>query len=96
MIMDQSITLKIAGREYSLKVQSPEMEQLMRLGAESINRTLAVYDQRYPDKSLVDKLAFVTLREAVSRLSTERRMTAASDEVKTFEAEMASYLDGLK
>ncbi|MBQ9399558.1 MAG: cell division protein ZapA [Bacteroidales bacterium] len=94
--MDQSITLKIAGREYSLKVQSPEMEQLMRLGAESINRTLAVYDQRYPDKSLVDKLAFVTLREAVSRLSTERRMTAASDEVKTFEAEMASYLDGLK
>ena len=63
--MDQSITLKIAGREYSLKVQSPEMEQLMRLGAESINRTLAVYDQRYPDKSLVDKLAFVTLREAV-------------------------------
>jgi len=94
--MDQSITLKIAGREYSLKVQSPEMEQLMRLGAESINRTLAVYDQRYPDKSLVDKLAFVTLREAVSRLSTERRMTAASDEVKTFETEMASYLDGLK
>ena len=32
----QSITLKIAGKEYPLKARNPEAEQLMRLAAEDI------------------------------------------------------------
>ena len=39
--MEQSITLKIAGKDYPLKATSPEMEQLMRLAAETINQKLA-------------------------------------------------------
>ncbi|MBR4134702.1 MAG: cell division protein ZapA, partial [Bacteroidales bacterium] len=41
--MEQSITIKIAGKDYPLKATSPEMEQLMRLAADSINQKLAAY-----------------------------------------------------
>ena len=66
--MEQSITIKIAGKDYPLKATSPEMEQLMRLAADSINQKLAAYDAKFPDKTLVDKLSFVALNETVSRM----------------------------
>ena len=94
--MDQSITLRIAGKEYSLKVQSPEMEQLMRLAAENINQMLAKYDEKFPDKTLLDKLSFDTLNETVALLSTQRKLARASEEVKALQSDIESYLDGIQ
>ncbi len=89
---DQNITLKIAGKEYALKAKSPEMEQIMRLSAEEINSVLAKYDEKFPDRSLSDKLAFVTLNETMARLTAERKFSKLSQEVDEFAAQTGEYL----
>ena len=95
MIMEQSITLKIAGKDYPLKATSPEMEQLMRLAAETINQKLAVYDAKFPDKTLVDKLSFVALNETVSRMSYQKRLSSVNEEAKRMLSQTSSYLDNI-
>ena len=95
MIMEQSITIKIAGKDYPLKATSPEMEQLMRLAAETINQKLAVYDAKFPDKTLVDKLSFVALNETVSRMSYQKRLSSVSEEAKRMLSQTYSYLDNI-
>ena len=91
--MDQSITIKIAGKEYSLKASSPEMEQCMRLAAEDINKRLSVYNDKYPDKQLEDKLAFVTLNETVSKIHALKKADDLRGELGTIQAELVAYLD---
>lgn len=88
----QSITLKIAGKEYPLKATSPEMEQIMRVAADTINQKLAAYDAKFPDKTLIDKLSFVTLNETIGRLSTQKKYSALEDELKQLQRETGSYL----
>ena len=95
MIMEQSITIKIAGKDYPLKATSPEMEQLMRLAAETINQKLAVYDAKFPDKTLVDKLSFVALNETVSRMSYQKRLSSVNEEAKRMLSQTSSYLDNI-
>lgn len=89
---EQNITLKIAGKEYALKAKSPEMEQIMRLSAEEINSVLAKYDEKFPDRSLSDKLAFVTLNETMARLTAERKFLKLVQEVDEFKAQTDEYL----
>jgi cell division protein ZapA (FtsZ GTPase activity inhibitor) len=93
--MEQSITIKIAGKDYPLKATSPEMEQLMRLAAETINQKLAVYDAKFPDKTLVDKLSFVALNETVSRMSYQKRLSSVNEEAKRMLSQTSSYLDNI-
>ena len=93
--MEQSITIKIAGKDYPLKATSPEMEQLMRLAAETINQKLAVYDAKFPDKTLVDTLSFVALNETVSRMSYQKRLASVSEEAKRMLSQTSSYLDNI-
>ena len=95
MDQGQSITLHIAGKSYALRAASPEMEQLMRLAVEDINRMLDKYNQSFPDKSLEDKLAFVTLHEAVSKLSYQRKLSAFADEAKALKSDTDAYLEGI-
>ncbi len=92
----QSITLKIAGKEYPLKATSPEMEQIMRIAAETINQKLAAYNSKFPDKTLLDKLSFVTLNETIGRLSAQRKCTALEAEVKRLEDETKAYLENIE
>ena len=93
--MDQSITIKIAGTDYPLKASSPEMEQLMRIAAETINKKIAAYDARFPERSLADKLSFVALNETVSRLATQRKMEALADEAARLKKDTDDYLSQL-
>ena len=94
--MDQSITLKIAGKDYALKAASPEMEQMMRIAAESIGKRLAQYDAKFPDKELTDKLVFVTLNEAVNRISAQRKLAAREEGEKKLLDDITSYLDRIE
>ncbi|MBO4923641.1 MAG: cell division protein ZapA [Bacteroidales bacterium] len=93
--MEQSITIKIAGKDYPLKATSPEMEQLMRLAADSINQKLAAYDAKFPDKTLVDKLSFVALNETVSRMSYQKRLSSVNEEAKAMLSRTSAYLDNI-
>ncbi len=89
---EQNITLKIAGKEYALKAKSPDMEQIMRLSAEEINSVLAKYNEKFPDRSLSDKLAFVSLNETMARLTAERKFSKLLQEVDEFKARTDEYL----
>ena len=90
--MEQSITIRIAGTDYPLKATSPEMEQLMRIAAETINKKIAAYDARFPERSLADKLSFVALNETVSRLATQRKLEQAAQEAASLKKETDDYL----
>jgi cell division protein ZapA (FtsZ GTPase activity inhibitor) len=94
--MGQSVVIKIAGKEFPLKAASPEMEQMMRIAAEQINQKLADYSARFPDKTLADKLAFVALNEAVTKISFMRRMEALDKEVKDMTGETDKYLKSIE
>ena len=93
--MDQSITLKIAGKDYPLKAATPEMEQMMRIAAEAIGKRLAQYDAKFPEKDLVDKLVFVTLNETVNRIAVQRKLAAQEEGEKKLLDEITSYLDSI-
>lgn len=91
----QSITLKIAGKEYPLKAASPEMEQMMRVAADTINQKLAAYDAKFPDKTLIDKLSFVTLNETIGRLAAQKKYSALESEIEKLQSETGSYLGNI-
>ncbi|MCI5619037.1 MAG: cell division protein ZapA [Rikenellaceae bacterium] len=90
--MEQNITIKIAGKDYALKVTSPEMEQLMRIAAETINEKLMDYDSKYPEKTLADKLALISLTVTVSKLSYYRKLKSVNEEAKRMLDQTNSYL----
>lgn len=94
--MSQSITIQIAGKTYNLKAKSPEQEQLMRLAAESINKKLSEYDARFSGTEFSDKLAFVTLNEAVSRLAFQNKLASLEKSIESLEAETDSYLKSIE
>ena len=91
----QSITIKIAGREFPMKVSSPENEQVMRTAAEEVNTTLAAYEQKYPGRTLDEKMIFVSLNLAMNKIRAQRRFAALSAEAEALKAETSDYLDGI-
>lgn len=92
----QSITLKIAGKEYPLKASSPEMEHIMRIAAESINQKLSAYDAKFPDKTLVDKLAFVTLNETIGRISSQKKYSDLEEKINKMLSDTSEYLNNIE
>ena len=90
--MDQNITLNIAGNQFQLKASTPDMERLMRIAAEDINKMLDRYTERNPDKKLEEKLLFVTLTQAVSRLTAQSKLNAAMAEAESLANKLADYL----
>ena len=53
--MAQSITIRIADRTYSLKVSSPEHEEVIRKAAGEINRKVKLYLDKFPGKKYTIK-----------------------------------------
>lgn len=91
--MAQSITLKIAGKEFSLRAETPENERLMRLAAQEVNQMLESYDSKYPNRSLEDKLAFVALNETVTKLLAKQQTKRIAAEGDQLEKDLANYLE---
>lgn len=90
--MGQNITLKIAGKEYQLVVPTPEREGAMRRAASEINTMLAAYDQKFPEKTTEDKLAFVALGQTVSKFAAENKLKEVEQESLSLNGELLSYL----
>lgn len=94
--MAQKITLKIAGRDFNLDASSPEVESSMRIAAEDINKLMARYDERYPQKSFDEKLLFVTLTETVARVVAQRKVNAMADAEQKLSTGLKAYLAGIE
>jgi len=92
----QGITLKIAGRVYAVRATSPEQERQMRLAAEEINKVLEVYDQRFPNKTEFDKLAFVTLNEALGKMDALSTAAATVNEANVLTDRLGNYLANIE
>ena len=43
----RNITVKIAGRDYCLKVKNADEEELYRLAADSVNRKIDLYRKKF-------------------------------------------------
>ena len=94
--MAQNIKLKIAGIEYPMVANSPEMEETMRTAADEINRKFNSYDLKYPDKTTLDKLIIVTLNETVNRIACQNKMQQLGAEAKALQDNLNAYLEQLK
>ena len=94
--MAQDITLKVAGKSYSLSAASSEMEQLMRLAAQDVSAMMTKFDARFPDSSPEDKLVFVAIQEAAGKLSAQKKMSRIVEEVEALQGDVAAYLEGMR
>lgn len=90
--MGQKVTLKVAGKAYSLDAPSPEVEQLMRLAAEEVNMMLDDFSMRFPEASMEDKFAFIAVQEAVAGKSAELEIKSLKDDASALNSELISYL----
>ena len=94
--MAQKITLNIANQNFTVNADTPEMESLMRFAAEDINKMLMRYDERYPNKPLLEKLIFVLLTQAVSRLQAQMKYNDVSNENDKLLGELSAYLKDIE
>ena len=78
--MAQSITIKIADRPYSLKVTSPEQEEVIRKAAEEVNRKISAYQDRMPGKGMVELLSFAALNVCMSNINLQEQLKMLAQE----------------
>ncbi|MBR1570689.1 MAG: cell division protein ZapA [Bacteroidales bacterium] len=90
--MDQKISIKIAGRTYNLMASSPEQEEVYRLAAEAINKRLAAYTRKNPDKTIMDLMSLVALNETVYRIGLQKELERNEKEKGELERDLDRYL----
>ncbi len=88
IVMGQKITLKIAGRDYSLTAQSEEQEATLRRAADAINSRLDAYTLSHPGKTALELMSLVALNETLFRMSVQKEI----DELKSSESQLAQDL----
>ncbi len=93
--MAQNITIKIADRPYSLKVNSPEQEELIRKAADELNRKVRAYQDKLPGKGTVELLSFAALNVCMANISLKDQMNGLEEEEKALEKELEGYLDNI-
>ena len=93
--MAQSITIKIADRPYSLKVTSPEQEELIRKAADEVNRKISAYQDRMPGKGIVELLSFAALNVCMANLSLQDQLKEIAREEKSLADELEGYLENI-
>ena len=91
--MAQSINIKIADRNYPLKVNSPEHEEVIRKAADDINKMVAKYQDRFPGKGMIEILSFVALNVCMSNITLQKQAQAMEEEGAALARELESYLE---
>lgn len=94
--MEQRITIRIAGKEYALKANSPAQEELIRKAASSINSKIAAYSAKFPTREMVDILSFVALNESMNSLGIQQSADAVKAEAEALQKDISSYLESNK
>ena len=93
--MEQSIKIKIAEREYPLKVTSSQQEEDIRKAAQEINGQIQAYQSRYTDKTLVEVLSIMALNVCVSNISLSRQVKGMKDAEENLARELEGYLENI-
>ena len=93
--MAHSISIKIADRPYSLKVTSPEQEELIRKAADEVNRKISAYQDRMPGKGMVELLSFAALNVCMANLSLQDQIKELAREEKSLADELEGYLENI-
>ena len=94
--MAQKITIKLAEREYVLKADTEEKEEIIRMAATVINKRLSDFSASFPGKSAQDLISFVAINECVGRLSMQRRLEAVQAEADKLLDDTLSYLGNIE
>ncbi|MBR5404636.1 MAG: cell division protein ZapA [Bacteroidales bacterium] len=87
--MGQKITLKIAGRDYSLTAQSQEQEATLRRAADAINSRLDAYTLSHPGKTALELMSLVALNETLFRMNVQKEI----EQYKASEEQLGQDLD---
>lgn len=91
--MEKSIRVRILGREYPLKVQHEEDEQLTRDIAAYVDAKMQAFKQAHPSQSDVVTAVFTALSIAEELYSTwedeDRVMKSLESEINTLEQKLA-------
>ena len=85
-----SIKIKIADREYPMRIDSSEEERL-RLAGKMVNEKLKHYRDQFGIDDKQDLLAMVAFDCMVERMKTEAANSSLTNSITT----RISYLDGL-
>ncbi|MBX9852876.1 MAG: cell division protein ZapA [Cytophagaceae bacterium] len=85
-----SIKIKIADREYPMRIDSSEEERL-RLAGKMVNEKLKHYRDQFGIDDKQDLLAMVAFDCMVERMKTEAANSSLTNNITT----KISYLDGL-
>ena len=93
--MEQSIKIRIADREYPLKVSSPEKEEVIRKAAAELNKKISLYQDKYPNKGMIEILSFVALNVCMNNLTLQEQINNLSDEEKALAEELGGYLENI-
>lgn len=93
--MEQSIKIKIADREYPLKVSSPEKEEVIRKAAADLNRKIALYQEKYPHKGMIEILSFVALNVSMTNVVVQKQIDTMKEGEESLAKELQGYLDNM-
>ncbi len=93
--MAQNIKVQIAGRPYPVKADSPEQEELIRKAAAEINQKFNAFQEKHPDKGVVDFLSFVALNVAMAKLMLMGQLTELAREEVALTKELEGYLENI-
>ena len=92
---EQSISITIAGRSHSLKVNSPDHEEVIRKAADDINKMVAKYQEKFPDRGMIEILSFVALNTCMSNITLNRTLKSMKEEEEALAAQLGEYLDNI-
>ena len=93
--MAQSINIKIADRNYPLKVNSPEHEEVIRKAADDINKMVTKYQDRFPGKGMIEILSFVALNTCMSNITLNKQLKDLVDGEEMLAKELQGYLENI-
>ena len=93
--MEQSIKIKIADREYPLKVSSPEKEEVIRKAAADLSKKISLYQDKYPNKGMIEILSFVALNVSMTNVVLQKQIDAFNEGEGILARELQSYLENI-
>ena len=93
--MEQSIKIRIADREYPLKVSSPEKEEVIRKAAAELNKKISLYQDKYPNKGMIEILSFVALNVSMMNVVLEKQVDSLKKGEENLASELQSYLENI-
>ena len=94
--MAQRITLKIAGREYSLTAQSEEQEATLRRAADAINSRMEAYTVSHPGKTAFELMSLVALNETLFRMNAQKETEQYRDAEQQLGKDLERYLQDIQ